>query len=370
MWVPAWVPFWSAALWYLGGRFAGKPRKCHKALMQFLTLRKTFSLLFTAVLLTAAVHAQSSSGSGTAPDADHPKSSTASDQNRVVLKVGGVSVTEAEFESSVQEFEGQGGEGEGEGEGGGEKVEKTRRDLGDDYASVLMLSQQAVATHLDQTPQVHHDLDIARLQVLSDAEFASLMEQTKPTPQELQQYYQAHKDEYDIVYVRRLFIWKKGPGSPNSMGLDPQEAKATADNIIQAYKTGGDPQKLTEPFQNSPNGLLDKKPSMFTRHELPPALENVAFEMKPGEWKVVQEKPDSILIYQLVEHRPRQLSEVSAFVEKEVQAEKMQAKLSDLRKNAGIWMDKDYFGDGTAPPNSAKRPITSAHPKPATDNHQ
>ena len=57
------------------------------------------------------------------------------------------------------------------------RSDKDRQRLGDDYASVLMLSQQALAKHLDASPEVARQLDIARMQVLSDAEFASLMQQ-------------------------------------------------------------------------------------------------------------------------------------------------------------------------------------------------
>lgn len=286
----------------------------------------------------------------------------------MVLRVGGVAVTEDEFETNIKEFEAQGEEGEGEG---AEKAEKTRRDMGNDYASVLMLSQQAVSSHLDQSPKVRHDLDIARLQVLSDAEFATLMEQTKPTPEDMQKYYDAHKGEYDMVYIRRLFIWKKGPGSSNSQGLSPQDAKAKVDQILAAYKSGGDPSKIAEEFKNSPNGLLDATPSMFTRKELPPPLEAIAFAMKPGEWKVADDRPDAFIVYQLTEHRTQTLKEVSVFVEKDVQAEKMQAKLAELRKNAGIWMDKDYFGNGTAPADTDKMPMTSGRQKQqVTQTHQ
>jgi PPIC-type PPIASE domain len=335
--------------------------------MLFRTLRQ-FSVLFLApAFLVAVVHAQTSAGSSATPDAERA-TSTSPDQ-RVVLRVGGVAVTEAEFETNIKEFEGQGEEGEGDA---GEKgPEKSRRDMGNDYASVLMLSQQAVSSHLDQTPKVHHDLEVARLQVLSDAEFASLMEQAKPSAEEMQTYYDAHKGEYDIVYVRRLFIWKKGPGSNNSQGLTPQDAKAKVAQILATYKAGGDPSKIADEFNNSPNGLLDATPSMFTRKELPPAQEAIAFDMKPGEWRVADDKPDAFIIYQLTEHRSRKLDEVRVFVEKEVQAEKMQAKLAELRKNAGIWMDKDYFGNGTAPADTDKMPMTSGRQKQqATQTHQ
>jgi hypothetical protein len=61
----------------------------------------------------------------------------------VVLKVGDVQVTEAEFESRIAAIEPQGDPDKDS------VTEKDRQKLGDDYASVLMLSQQAVVNHLD-----------------------------------------------------------------------------------------------------------------------------------------------------------------------------------------------------------------------------
>ena len=63
---------------------------------------------------------------------------TSAGSDRVILKVGDVQVTEAEFESRISDIEPQGGDPDKDS-----VTEKDRRKLGDDYASVLMLSQQA-----------------------------------------------------------------------------------------------------------------------------------------------------------------------------------------------------------------------------------
>jgi len=304
-------------------------------------------------------------GVGQAQDLSHPSTTTSSQNEasarekkspaeRVVLKVGSVQVTQAEFEASIGDFETQGKEGAG-------VSEKKRRDLGDDYASVLVLSQQAVATHMDSSPEIRRQLEVARLQVLSDAEFASLLSQAEPTSDEISQYYAAHRSDYDMVQLRRLFIWKRGKGSKNTHGLSPQDARARADKILQTYAAGGDTQKLAEEFKGSQDGLLDAAPVIFPRGELSPRMEQVAFALKEGEWSEMQDTPDSILLMQLVKHSHRQLGEVSSLIEKQLHAQKMQAKLDDLKKNAGIWMDNEYFGNASAPASAAKMP-TSARP--------
>jgi hypothetical protein len=135
---------------------------------------------------------------------------TSAGTDRVILKVGDVQVTESEFESRIAAIEPQSAPDKHS------VTEKDRRKLGDDYASVLMLSQQAVANHLDSSPEVSRQLAITRMQVLSDAEFENLMRQATPSSEEISQYYSAHLSDHDEVQIRRLFIWKQRDNSKNA----------------------------------------------------------------------------------------------------------------------------------------------------------
>jgi parvulin-like peptidyl-prolyl isomerase len=307
-------------------------------------------------LLAALGHAQAPLSSP-ATSSGSPTSSSAakasSPAERVVLKVGNAEVTQADFESRISDIEPQ---GDPDKEG---PADKDRRKLGDDYASVLMLSQQAVATHLDASPQVSRQLAIDRLQVLSDAEFAKLMEQAKPSSEEISQYYSAHPSDFEEVRILRLFIWKRGGDSKNTRGLSPQEARSRADAILQASAAGRDTTKLTEGFKDSDDGMFDARPFVFPRGELPPRMEKVAFAIKDGEWSEVEDTPNSIILIRLVKRGRQPLEEVSSLIEKEVQSEKMQTMLDDLKKNAGIWMDKEYFGTAVAPVPGAQRRISN-----------
>jgi parvulin-like peptidyl-prolyl isomerase len=255
------------------------------------------------------------------------------------MKVGGKPVTRTEFESTIGDIEPKGGDPDKAGE------EKDRQRLGDDYASVLMLSQLAVADHLDSSPEIRQKLAVARMQVLSDAEFTKLLDQTKPTPEELNQYYQAHLSEFDRAQVRRLFIWKVGPGSKNSHGLPAEDAKARAAAILQTSASGGDTLKLAEMFGQSDQGIFDAQPLTFVRGQLPPALNKVAFTIKPGTWAEAEDTPDHIILLYVLGRERAPLSEVTSLVEKTVHGEKMQARIDELKKNAGIWMDESYFGN-------------------------
>ena len=237
--------------------------------------------------------------------------------------------------------------------------DKDRRTLGDDFASVMMLSQQAVANHLDSSPEIRRQLTVARMQILSDAQFASLMRQAKPGAEEISQYYSSHLADFDRVKIRRLFIWKVGAGSTNTKGLAPDAARARADAILLAAKSGGDPEKLAEVFKGSEEGLLDAQPIPFTRGVLPAKLEKVAFTLKPGEWAEGDDTPDKLILLHLVERDRRSLTEVSSFIEQRVQGQKIQVRLSELKKKTGIWMDEQYFGTAVATVPREQRPVSN-----------
>jgi hypothetical protein len=195
------------------------------------------------------------------------------------------------------------------------------------------------------------------MQILSDAEFAKLMEQAQPTHEEISQYHAIHAADYDQVQVRRLFIWKRG--SNNTKGVSPQEARSRADEVLHAFAAGGDPKTLADKFKNSQDGMVDDLPMTFSKGELPPQMEKAAFALKEGAWAEVEDTPDSIILLQLVKHHRRSVDEVSSLIEKSVQAEKMQVKLAELKKNAGIWMDEKYFGTAVAPVPGEQRPVAN-----------
>lgn len=195
--------------------------------------------ILLAGFLIALGHAQdppkpnpvAASGSSTlAPSKNVPTAA-----ERIVLKVGNLQVTQADFESMISVLEAQQG-----------PADLSRKAIGENYASLLALSQQAVANHLESSPDVVRQLALDRTQILSNAEFAKLKAQAKPTSEEISAYYSTHLADYDTVQIRRLFIWKRVEGSNDGRGVSPQDAKALADAIRQAFATGSDPRK-TDP---------------------------------------------------------------------------------------------------------------------------
>src|ERR1022692_288497 len=298
--------------------------------------------------LTAAAYAQqpSTPNSSTSPSAATaaPAKSALPPSERVVLKVGNVQVTQAEFESLISTLEAQQG-----------PADLSRQAIGENYASLLMLAQQAIAHHLDSTPDVIRQLALDRNQILSNAEFASLNAQAKPTAEEISAYYSAHLDDFDVVLVRRIFLWKKV-----GQGMSSADAHALADAIRQAYASGSDPRKLI-PDPNSV--VLDAEPLSFQRGELPETMAKPAFTIKEGEWAVLDDNDDTLVLLQLVKRSRRDLKEMSPSIEKKLQGEKLKAQLDNLKKQSGVWLDQGYLPPAPPMPSSMQ-PQTSGPTNP------
>ena len=313
--------------------------------------------LLLATLLATLGHAQqplsgtsAASSSGSTPT---PANNVSLSSERVVLKVGNIQVTQAAFETMVSDLEAQQG-----------PADLSRKTIGDNYASLLMLSQQAVAQHLESSPEVVRQLALDRTQILSNAEYARLKAQANPTAEEIRAYYNAHLADYDVVQIRRLFIWTNNEGSKSGHGLSQQQATALAAAVRKAYASGGDVSKVVQDAVHDPNSVVfDTEPLTFQRGEMPPRLDEAAFALKEGGWTELNDAPGTFVFLQVVKRSRRDLKEVSPQIEKKLQAQKLKDEMDDLKKKAGIWMDEQYFAPPPQKPVSSTQPTTSTQEK-------
>jgi parvulin-like peptidyl-prolyl isomerase len=262
-------------------------------------------------------------------------------------------MTQADFETMVSDLEAQQG-----------PADLSRKAIGDNFAQLFMLSQQAVANHLDSSPEVVRQLALDRNQILSNAEFARLKNQAKPTAEEINAYYSAHSADFDTVDLRRVFIWSSSDGSKAGHGFTPQQAKALADAVRHAYASGGDAAKVIHDTPHTPEDVvIDADPLTFQRGELPTKLSDAAFALKEGEWTELNDAPGTFVFLQVVKRGQRDLKEVSPQIEKKLQAQKLREELDSLKKNAGIWMDEEYFAPASKTAGSSAQSKASTPTK-------
>ena len=293
---------------------------------------RVISYFLLAAFAAAVCNAQAPSSASSTTAAGK---NAASPSERVVLKVGNLQITQADFETMVSDLEAQQG-----------PAELSRRAIGDNYAQLLMLSQQAAANHLESSPEVIRQLALDRTQIMSNAEFARLKSQAKPSPDEISAYYSAHLADYDVVGLRRVFIWSSSDGQKDGHGLSQQAAKALADRVRNSFASKGDVAKVLHDTPHGPEDVLFDNDLTFQRGELPAKMEQAVFPLKEGEWVELNDAPGTYVFLQVAKRSRRDLKDVSPQIEQKLQAQKLKDELNDLKKNAGIWMDQEYF----APP--------------------
>jgi parvulin-like peptidyl-prolyl isomerase len=157
----------------------------------------------------------------------------------------------------------------------------------------------------------------------SNAEFARLKNQAKPSAEEISAYYSAHLADYDVVNLRRVFIWSSDQGQKDGRGLSPQAAKALADQVRHALASGGDIGKVLHDTPHGPEDVLFDSDLTFQRGELPAKMEQAVFPLKQGEWTELNDSPGTYVFLQVVKCSRRDLKDVSPQIEKKLQAQKL-----------------------------------------------
>ena len=316
--------------------------------------------LIVLLVLAAACQAQAQPGSEASTNASTPTSTTGGQE--VILKVGDLQITKATFEQYVADLETQQG-----------PAELTRKQLADNYASMLMLAKMAAANHLDASPEVQRQLAIDRMQILSNAEFARLKADAKTSPAEIKAYYDSHLEDFETVEMRRFFIWSAGnaPDAAKRQVMTIAQADKLADAMRQAFKSGGDISQIRKLINDTPHAteevVIDDQPLPFQKGELPPTLEQAAFSLKPGEWTEMHNGPGYYVFLKVVSRGHKDLNEVSPQIEKKLDAEKLREELESAKKKTGIWLDEAYFASKGPMPTPTTQPESSGQSKSTTD---
>jgi len=254
------------------------------------------------------------------------------------MKVGDTQITEQQFEDMYGDFlKSQ----------AGAAVPK-KKTTAENFAGGLMLAKEAEAQGLQNTPEVKRELEMNRIQTLSNAEYAKLEEQAKPTPQEISAYYDAHLADFDEVTIRRVYVYKQTATS-NGHGLPAADAEARAAQIQKALASGADAKSLIKDTKDA----LDVDPITFRRGDLPPIMAK-AFDMKVGEWTKVFDTSDFLMMFEVVKKGRLTLAQATPIIEKKLQGEKLREDMDALKKKTGVWLDEEYFaGPVSAEKNSA-----------------
>lgn len=317
------------------------------------TKHAVLALLFGGLLISIG-WAQETAPAGKSAAAAEP--AAASGTEKVILKVGANQVTEADFNFvlgglSPQIQQAVAAEG--------------RRSLGEQYAMMILLSQQAITHQLDSSAAFRRWLALQRIQWLAEAEVNYVESQVKIGPEEVSEYYAANPDSFEEVQVHQVVVRKKPAGaSPETPGLSPSEAKTRAEAIHAALAGGKDIKAVAEEFHKSNEVFVGTEPRTFRRGQLTGDLQAAVFQLKDGELSQPLDNEQAFIILRRLGSHRLELEDVAQEIEDLLRSQRVQSTLAEMKSKATVWMDEEFFA-APAQPAAPPAQAPQAGPPPA-----
>lgn len=306
--------------------------------------RKMSGMCVAIIVFVCAAFAQQPATHPNAEQAASPNTANDASQ-KVVLKVGSTQVSEAEMNAIISRLD--------------PKAQsviavKGRQPVADEYIRLTLLSQRAVEQHLDQSPEVRLELELQRKQILAQTEYQKIATEHPVSQEEINEYYAAHRPDFDTVRVREFLVRKQPAGKDNGdplQGLPPERAKITAQSIRKALLAGKDVDEVAQTYPSSSGVMLvDHTPRLLHRADVKPALEKETFNLTNGGVSQIIDTPQAFIVVKVLERNQPELKDVASEIRVKLQRQRLDAEIEDMKKSYGIWMDEDYF---KGPPEAA-----------------
>lgn len=261
------------------------------------------------------------------------------DPNKVVLTIGTSKLTIGQWENIVAALPAQ-----------FQSYARTagKRAFAENLIQLNLLSAEAAKAGLDKTPKMLEQLKFQRENMLAQAMFEDMQKNIKIDDKTVQDYYDAHKNEYESVVAKHILIRMKGAPMPAPEGrpeLTDEQALAKAQEIRKKLVAGGDFAAIAK-TDSDDTGSAEKGGDLgeFRHGMMVPPFETAAFAQKVGEIGEPVKSPFGYHIIQVTEHKSKPVSEVRADVEKALRPELAKKAVDDMRAKATVTIDDAFFG--------------------------
>jgi len=262
----------------------------------------------------------------------------------VVLTIGTEKITKAEFEQIFQQVVSQ---MPPERRGAADSPQ-AKRQLAEQLAELKALAQEARRQKIDQTPEAKAQIAMRDDQLIAGLLFQRISKDTKPSPADLQAYYDGHKNEWETVSARHILIRMKG--SPVTLkdgqkDLTDEEALAKAKDLRAKIVAGGDFAALAKAESDDVgSGANGGSLGEFTRGRMVPPFDEAAFTLKVNDVSEPVKTQFGYHIIQVTKHDTKKMEDVKNEIADKVTPEMAQKSVEAIRDKASITFDQSYFG--------------------------
>jgi parvulin-like peptidyl-prolyl isomerase len=233
------------------------------------------------------------------------------------------------------------------------------RGFAESYVQALALSEAAEKDGIDKDPQFMELMRIIRIRMLADAYRKRLQQEySTPSNEEIDAYYKQNIGRFEQVELDRITVPRVNPklGKDAQAELDKKAQKLAAE-IHDRAANGEDPGKLLAEAYKS----LGMTPPLTTdigvkkRGNLPPALEQEIFSLKPGQVTRPQTDPATIAIYKVRSRTTLPLEQVKPQLVQELQQQKLDAAIKQVTGHLQPDYNPQFFGSRSGPPGLPMR---------------
>jgi peptidyl-prolyl cis-trans isomerase C len=258
----------------------------------------------------------------------------------VVLTVGDDKITKTQFDMILATLPPQ--------QQGQAQTPKGRRDIAEKLSEILVLAQAAKAEKLDQTPKIQMQISLSTDQLLANAMFRDLAENTKPDDATLHAYYDSHKAEWEEVKARHILIRFQGSKMPLADGqkeITPEEALAKATELRAKIVAGADFATVAkESSDDKGSGANGGDLGVFGKGQMVPEFEKEAFLLPVGQVSQPVKSAFGYHIIKVESHSTKSFDEAKPIILKRVPGEMAQKALADLKAKKPVVFNDAYFG--------------------------
>lgn len=321
-------------------------------------MRKDIVIAVVAVLIIAAVtFGLAKFRPDLAPGASSPAgaktdSEAAKKSGKVVMRVNGDPITEAEFEafmSAVPEqqramFAGAAG----------------KRELANELVRMKALEQEAKRRGLDKDPELRSQLDLLTTQLVATKALQKMVEER--SEKQIQTLYE--KEKGSSLSLRHIVVaYEGGMIPPRGQGKPPsgEEATRKAGAIADRLRGGADFAATARSESDDPeSGQRGGSLGPLRAEMLPPEIASVVTKLKPGEISNPVKTQFGIHVFSVGQPT---LEDMRPMLQQRVQNEIAQEEVKRLKDAAKVDLDPQFFPPAPVVPTPG--PATQTAPQPA-----
>jgi len=272
-----------------------------------------------------------------------PKQGTAKKEGPVLARVAGEIITVDDFEDELRSL-----------------PEYTRKRMDtaeqkqkhlDKMIEEILLLREAERRELDRDEEIQGKVERYRRRLITEKLYREVAsERSKVGEEEIQKYYQEHKDrfrEQERIRARQILILLP----PNAGAEQEAEAKKKGEEVLARAKAGEDFAELAKQYSEGPAASRGGDLGYFSRGRMVSEFEEIAFSLKNvGDTSDLVRTKFGYHIIQLTGRQPMQelaLEDVRDRIVRQLESAKRreirQSLATELRQQADVQIHQEYF---------------------------